>query len=264
MPNAPEVDADVEILDDAPPIGAEDLARGRAVLTDWGPRLAAQAESTTFTGLNGTWVGFGVLQGVQTIRATPGLEARLRRMPAEVYDISTFDDLEPGALALQVVSRDLADARVGQSRARVPLSLSELATNHRRRLVKMCEWEAIGDASFEAFVTDVKRGRGIVDTINDLARLAPALRKRRAAFEKNRLYRADDAEVAERLAGELGRALIANLSPEAQALRSLQLKLNTLLDRAWRHTQRAIALLRADEPDLLPTTLRAQTQAVRG
>lgn len=259
----PEVDIEVDEVGEAA-LAANDVVRGQAVLEDWKARLAAQTESTSFTGLAGTWTGLAVRRGVQSIRAEPDLEARLRAMPAAIYDIGTFDDLEPGALGLQVVSRDLANARVGQSRAKVPASLAEQATEHRRRLLQMAEWEAIGDAAFEAFVIDVKRGRGIMDQIDDLSRLGPVIEKRKAQFEKNRLFRADDAAVALRLASQLTQALLADLSPEARALRSTQLRLYAILERAWRHTVRAIDLLRADEPDLLPGTLRGQVLAVRG
>ena len=175
---------------------------------------------------------------------------------------SRWTELEKGALGLLVVSRKLADARVGQSKAKVPAALLEQATAQRKRMSKAADQRFEGHRWLEEFMIDVRRGRSILEMADDLARLSGVFVTEAKRQETNRWYRADDATVAARLSGEIGRALIAGLPPAAQALRSIQLKLYAIADRAWRHVARALALILADEPELLPPTLRAQVLAV--
>lgn len=247
-------------------IDNQDVERGNQVLTAWAERLKAEAESARFLGANGAQTAQAILDGCAWIRSVPGLEAGLRRLATaapDIFPLECLDDLEPGSLALFAAEGKLRDAMVGISRRRVPEALLSEATTHCAKLMHIYGFEAAGDAARMALHADLQRGRGAADKASDLDRLSIVWVEDKAHLSKNHKFKVADGQRAAKLAGQIRRELAKGLPPEAQAWRSTQARLFSILDRSWFKVAAAVQLIVGEGAPSLPFTLRGQLVAAR-
>ena len=252
--------------EEVPVINNRDVERGHQVLAAWTERLKAESESARFMGTNGAQIGQAILAGLAWMRSVPGLEEKLRRMAAAVPDIlpvQCIDDLESGALALFAAESQLRGAMVGVSRRRVPEALLTEGTTLRATMLHVHGFEAVGDATRMALHTDLQRGRGAGDLASDLDRLSTVWVDDKVHLAKNHKFKAADGKRAAKLAGQIRRELAKGLPPEAQAWRSTQARLFSIVDPSWFKVAAAILLIVGEGAHSLPTTLRGQLAAVR-
>ncbi|WP_428266965.1 hypothetical protein [Haliangium sp.] len=131
----------------------------------------------------------------------PEVRARFEALPTDAFDQAYVDRLEPAALATWYVGLARKQAEVSASGGRLPSEAVRVATEVKRRMMRVVGYHLGDDAEVAAELSDIRAGTGYVDLGTDLMRLADLYEAHADELsEDSRHYQDSDADLARRLA----------------------------------------------------------------
>lgn len=134
----------------------------------------------------------------------PALYARFSGLPAQDFDITHVDDLEPIASAVWYATIQLATAAATRTDVKVPSELVQRATETKTRMLKVVSYHFEDHPRLGPEIADIVLGTGYRDLAGDLTRLARIYVDERATVSRDpKHYVAEDADKAPELAQQI-------------------------------------------------------------
>jgi hypothetical protein len=146
----------------------------------------------------------------------PAVLTRFSTLPAAEFDLQHVLRLESASLAAWYVSLMLRSASVTAG-VKIPESVIEQGTELKQVMLRVLEYNLGHDADVSTALADISRGTGYVDMASDLVRLATLYQAHAEDLVTDvRHYRANDAEIAGRIAQAVHQVLGDGRDPSAR------------------------------------------------
>lgn len=159
-------------------------------LAPWQPRLTFDVRAAA---------SFVLSEALPELK-TSGLADRLAALPKDEFSKDALTDLPKLAELALSLSTDLAAAESRADAARLPEPLLVLATEVRRRMLRVIEYVLADDESAMREANMIRQGQGYLDLAQDLLQLARLYQNERPTLAKDALaYSAKDGPLAEQL-----------------------------------------------------------------
>ncbi|MRG92512.1 hypothetical protein [Polyangium spumosum] len=189
-----------------------------------------------------------VALGVARELSMPAMRARFELVPAQLFDITALDDLEPAALAAWYATTRLLAANAQATEAKLPVDLVDEATALKAHMLKVGEYHFAPTSPTGREIIAIRAGIGYRDLAQDLSRLAAVYRAEKTQLAKDSVhYRAVDATRADELSHRILKELSTSRSKEQALWTERVQRAWTLLSSLYGEVTATAAWLRRKE-----------------